>query len=108
VAIPKRPTTTELENLSAKHDVEFAVTYKYGEGKNGGGGQYYLHSGTKNTVPIPLEKDRMFIYHTHPGGTPYASSGDRDVLKYLERIKSPQRSSTIIPVGGRPFRFHGR
>ncbi len=42
VAISKRPTVTELENLTAKHNVEFAVSYKLGPGKRGGGGQYYI------------------------------------------------------------------
>ena len=99
VAIPKRPTALELENLTAKHGVEFAVTYKYGPGRSGRGGQYYLHSGTPTSAPIPLEADRMLITHTHPRGRAYASSGDRDVMKYLENLGSPQRTSQVIPVG---------
>ncbi|TVZ95332.1 putative T7SS-secreted protein [Streptomyces sp. BK340] len=99
VEIPRRPTIQELENLTIKHGVEFAVTYKYGPGLNGGGGTYYLNSGTVGAVRIPLEPDSMFIYHTHPGGTPWPSTGDRNVMAALEAIGSPQRTSEVIPVG---------
>ncbi|MYV39913.1 hypothetical protein GT030_13795 [Streptomyces sp. SID1328] len=33
---------TELENLTVKHGVEFAVVYKLGPGPKGTGGQYFL------------------------------------------------------------------
>ncbi len=108
VPIPNRPTSLELENLSAKHNVEFAVTYKLGSGRNGGGGQYFLYSGTADRVFVPLEKDSMLIAHTHPGGTATESIADRNVLDRLKLLGSRQRSSTIIPVGGKPFRFRGR
>ncbi|WCM27853.1 hypothetical protein NDN01_02675 [Sphingomonas sp. QA11] len=99
MAIPARPTAAELENLTAKHGVEFAVTYKFGPGRNGGGGQYRLFSGDGGSVKIPLERDSMLIYHTHPRGTRVASQGDMDVLRTLELLGSPQRSSQLIPVG---------
>jgi hypothetical protein len=70
-----------------------------GSGKGGGGGQYYLHSGTVDKVKVPIEADRMWIYHTHPGGTPYGSSADIEVLSQLKDAGSPQRSSQVIPVG---------
>ncbi|MGW5852467.1 FG-GAP-like repeat-containing protein [Streptomyces sp. NPDC055254] len=100
VAIPRRPTFTELENLTVKHGVEFAVTYKYGPGRNGGGGQYYLHAGGQSHVRFPLEPDRMLVYHTHPKGAHSPSEADERVLESLERLGSPQRVSGIIPVGG--------
>lgn len=57
--IPRRPTPAELENLTNKHAVEFAVTYKYGAGPNGAGGQYYLFSGDAGSVSVPLEADHI-------------------------------------------------
>ena len=108
VPISGRPTNQQLENLTAKHNVEFGVTYRLGPGKNGGGGQYYLHSGSRTRIPLPQEQDRMLISHTHPSGTATSSPQDRDYLDGLRALGSKQRSSTIIPIGGRPFRFRGR
>ncbi|KKW81768.1 hypothetical protein AAV96_02590, partial [Acinetobacter sp. AG1] len=104
VPIMNRPSVIEIENLTAKHGVEFAVTYKLGNGKNGGGGQYFLHSGDNGSVRFPMEADRMVISHSHPGingkdGARFASDADLAVLEYLQSIGSPQRSSLIIPVG---------
>ncbi|MFI0712839.1 putative T7SS-secreted protein [Streptomyces inhibens] len=99
VAIPRRPTIQEMENMTAKHGVEFAVTYKYGPGVNGRGGQYFLHSGGEAAVQIPIEADRMFINHTHPAGTARPSNPDRALMGLLEDIGSPQRISEVIPVG---------
>ena len=99
VDIPNRPTITELENLTEKHGVEFATTYKLGPGPNGAGGQYRMFSGDATSVGIPIEPDSMLIYHTHPGGTPWASGADRAVMDALEAVGSPQRTSCLIPVG---------
>lgn len=88
-----------------KHDVEFAVTYKLGPNEGGGSGQYFLHSGNKGSVSMPLEGDRMVIYHTHPGGTAYASQADMDMLKLFQQVGSPQKSSQIVPVGKDVVRF---
>lgn len=54
---------------------------------------------------VPLEGDRMVIYHTHPGGRAYASQADMDLLKLFQGVGSPQRSSQIVPVGGDVVRF---
>jgi proteasome lid subunit RPN8/RPN11 len=48
----------------------------------------------------------MFIYHTHPKGTPFASPGDMNFMRQLEMIGSQQRSSQIIPVGKQPVWFN--
>jgi len=64
VAVPGRPTPVQLEALTVKHDVEFAVTYKLGPGQNGRGGQYFLYSGEKGAVDVPLQSDMMLIYRT--------------------------------------------
>ncbi len=110
IAIPRRPTPKELELLSEKHRVEFAVTYKYGPGKNGGGGQYYLHSGVEDAVGFPLEADRMFIYHTHPGigfdsSNAFRSRPDMEILMTLRLYGSPQRSSQVVPTDKAVTRF---
>lgn len=105
VSIAARPSAVELANLTEKHGVEFAVTYKYGTGMNGGGGQYYLFSGTSAGVRVPVAADQMLIYHTHPGGTPFASQADMDLLGFLKAAGSPQRSSQIVPVGKDVIRF---
>ena len=105
VTIPGRPTPLELENLTAKHRVEFAVTYQHGPGPGGGGGQYYLFSGAKSSVEVPVAADQMLIYHTHPGGTPYASPADMRLLDVLRSVGSPQQSSQIVPVGKPVVRF---
>ena len=111
--------------MSAKHDVEFGVTYTLGEGRGGGGGFYTLHSGTKSSVSIgELSGDKILISHTHPKGGASASGywdslpdgsmvfkGDQAVLQALQKAGSPQRTSTIIPLQRSdgltppPFRF---
>lgn len=101
--IAGRPTIVELEGLTAKHDVEFAVTYKMEPGRTGGGGQYYLHSGKGGSLGFPLEADRMLINPSHPGinqagGVRFASDADMAVLEYLQSIGSPQRSSLVISI----------
>ncbi|OQS43057.1 hypothetical protein, partial [Chromobacterium haemolyticum] len=105
VAIPSRPMPVQLANLTEKHGVEFAATYKYGPGTNGGGGQYYLYSGERGAVEVPISANEMLIYHTHPGGTAFASQADMDVLNLLKLAGSPQRSSQIVPVGKDVVRF---
>jgi hypothetical protein len=105
VKISSRPTISELENLTAKHGVEFATIYKLGPNANGGGGQYILYSGTKKSVSIPIDKDTILVNHTHPGGAAFASEGDIKVLNALKKVGSPQRSSEIIPLGKAPVRF---
>ncbi|WP_226941573.1 hemagglutinin repeat-containing protein [Janthinobacterium violaceinigrum] len=124
VVIPGRPTTDQLANLSAKHEVEFGVTYTLGNGKGGSGGFYTLYSGTKKTVSIgEISGDKMLISHTHPDGAAFASGyyeivngrevfkGDQGVLELLQKAGSPQRTSTIIPlersdgVKAPPFKF---
>jgi hypothetical protein len=94
-----------MEALTAEHGVEFSLVYKAGPGRAGGGGTYWLHSGTKSTVQVPLGSDVRWIYHTHPGGTAAASTADKNVLKLLQQVGSPQRSSQIVPAGKQTIRF---
>ena len=106
VPIAGRPSVDELVEITDKYNIEFAVTYKYGPGKNGGGGTYYLHAGEHLTVSFPAEANRMLIYHTHPRGALTSASGmDMTAMRALASRGSPQRSSVIVPVEGAPFRF---
>jgi RHS repeat-associated protein len=108
VPIEGRPSITDLENLTVKYGVEFAVTYRLGSGPGGAGGQYFLYSGDISSVRVPTAADSMLIYHTHPRGTQYPSAADRNLLGLLGDLGSPQRVSCIIPVGtGRAVPFRG-
>ncbi|MFD7907383.1 DUF6531 domain-containing protein [Kitasatospora sp. NPDC059747] len=100
VELPGRPSVQELENLTVKHGVEFAVIYKLGPGPKGAGGTYYLYSGIHNKVQIPVRADNILVYHTHPEGAKSPSDGDRNTLQSFIDVGSPMRSSKIIPVGG--------
>lgn len=88
-----------MRYLTQEYGVEFALVYKYGNVKNGGGGSYWLYSGVENRVSVPVNKDSMLIYHTHPEGyyaTP--SVDDYNLMKALKASGSTQRVSTIVPV----------
>lgn len=83
VQIPGRLNGKQMAALSAEHKVEFALIYRTGAGRNGGGGSYWLYSGRERAVSVPLGADVRFISHTHPGGTAYASRPDFNVLAAL-------------------------
>ncbi len=102
--VPRRLTPAEMEALTKQHGVEFSLVYRTGPGKAGGGGFYELYSGTKNSVRVPIAKDVRWISHTHPGGTSFPSPADKNVLDLLRKV-TPQRSSTVVPVGKQPVRF---
>ena len=92
--------------LAQECGVEFAQVYKYRPGINGGGGRYYLYSGTIRRVRIKVGKDIMLINHTHPGRTAYPSEKDMELLEQYQFLGSPQRSSEIIPIGKENVRFN--
>lgn len=106
IKTPRRLTTEEMTFLTQEYGVEFAQVYKYGNGINGGGGQYYLYSGTVSSVKVPIGNDIMLINHTHPGGTAYPSSADKALLGRYQQFGSPQISSEIIPIGKGNIRFN--
>lgn len=111
VELGGRLSHDEQAALTEEHGVEFAQVYKAGSGPNGAGGKYYLYSGEARSVSVPVGPDIRLISHTHPGGTPFASGADMNLLDVLGRVGSPQRSSQIVLPGGRAFRFggsHGR
>jgi RHS repeat-associated protein len=101
-----RLTDGQMQSLSDLYKVEFAQVYTAGTGKNGGGGFYTLYSGTRNRIDIPLSASSFLINHTHPGGTLSPSILDVNYLKKVKELGSPQRSSSIIPSGGKTFRFN--
>ena len=105
IEIPYRLSADQMMFLTEKYGVEFALVYKLGKGKNGGGGQYHLFSGTRNSVDIPVTASTILISHTHPGGTAYPSRQDKRLMSYLAAKGSPQRTSSIVPSGKRTVRF---
>ena len=106
IRTPRRLTTEEMTFLTKEYGVEFAQVYKYGNGVNGGGGQYYLYSGTVDAVKVPVAGNIMLINHTHPGGTAYPSGADKALLGRYQQFGSPQISSEIIPIGKGNIRFN--
>ena len=105
IRIPKRLNPDQMMFLTEKYGVEFAQVYVLGSGSNGRGGQYYLYSGTRNSVVVPVRSNTILISHTHPGGTAYPSKKDRQLMALLESAGSPQRTSSIIPKGKGAIRF---
>jgi RHS repeat-associated protein len=105
IRVPMRLTTHEIETLTKQSGVEWALSYEHGLGKSGGGGQYWLFSGTKGAVETP--PTHYLIYHSHPGGTAFASSNDMLLIYYRGKVTG-QESSVIVPVGKEPVRFGGK
>ena len=54
-----------------------------------------------------LGEDLRFIYHTHPGGTPYASRADLDALALGATFGSPQRTSQLVLPSGETVLYGG-
>ena len=103
--IPHRLSSDQMMYLTEKYGVEFAQVYELGQGKNGGGGRYLLFSGSVSTVKIPLKPTLMLIDHTHPSGTPWPSEDDKNLMKVLAALGSPQRTSAIVPKGKKDVLF---
>ena len=105
IQVPKRLSDREMIFLTEEYGVEFAQVYKYGPGKNGRGGKYYVYSGTIDSVRVPIGKDIILINHTHPGGTSYPSPQDQELLINFALAGSPQKTSAIIPIGKSTIKF---
>lgn len=108
MGVPRRLTPEQMMFLTDKYEVEFAQVYELGPGRNGGGGQYYIYSGTPGSVTIPIRSTTILINHTHPGGSPFPSRKDMQLMSLLASVGSPQRVSTIIPRGKKIIRFSSR
>ena len=105
VQVAGRLSPAQMVALTKKHGVEFSLVYRTGAGRAGGGGTYWLYSGSKKAVSVPVGSNVRWIYHTHPGGTAAASGADRNVLRLLQQAGSPQRSSQVVPAGKDVVRF---
>ena len=95
----QRLTNSQMAELTNRYGIEFAQVYKAGAGKNGGGGTYFLYSGSVNRVRVPVEANTFLINHTHPGGTLYASPMDMQLLRNMQAAGNPQKVSSIV-MGG--------
>ncbi|WP_432830593.1 ricin-type beta-trefoil lectin domain protein [Dactylosporangium sp. CA-092794] len=105
--VPGRLSPNEMAALSTEHGVEFALVYRAGSGKAGGGGTYWLYSGGARGVMVPVGQNSRVIYHTHPGGTRKASEADMNMLKDSRANGSPQMSSQIVLPDGSTMRYGG-
>ena len=103
--VKNRLTDQQMMYLTNKYDVEFAQVYQLGSGKNGSGGKYYIYSGTKNSVIIPVNSRTILINHTHPGGTEYPSDRDKKLMALISSAGSPQKTSSILPRGKKAVKF---
>jgi hypothetical protein len=103
--IKNRLTDKQMEYLTNEYGVEFAQVYRLGPGKNGGGGTYYIYSGTRNSVLVPVDKNTILINHTHPGGTASPSKQDMKLMAMYAKLGSPQKTSAIIPSGKATIKF---
>ena len=107
MVVPRRLTTTEMAGLQQSHGVEFALIYELGAGRGGGGGRYLLYSGERARVWFPPNGNSIWISHTHPEGYALRASKDDQLwLQLMQRDGSPQKTSTVIPLDGDPFRFN--
>ncbi|MEV7618039.1 RHS repeat-associated core domain-containing protein [Streptomyces sp. NPDC089799] len=105
--VAKRPTPLEMAALTNATNLEWGVTYKYGPGKNGGGGQYYLYSGAEHSVAMDTGPEWMWIYHSHPTHA-YASDRDLGNVVLQSALGSPQKSSMIVTRDGSTVRYGGQ
>ena len=105
IQVKKRLTDNQMIFLTNEYGVEFAQVYELGPGKNGRGGKYMVYSGTVNTVNIPVKSNTILINHTHPGGTAYPSKNDLKLMALIKQVGSPQRVSSIIPLGKKNIKF---
>lgn len=108
IAVKKRLSDEQMAYLTNEYGIEFAQVYELGPGKKGSGGVYKIYSGDTNSVLIPINSRTILINHTHPGGTAYPSSEDLDVLDYIKQAGSPQRTSSIIPLGKSSIKFKSK
>ena len=100
-----RLSDTELRSLSRQFDREFALVYRMGSGKNGGGGNYWLYSGSKYRVPIGhLDSKTILIAHTHPFGA-FLRPSKLDYVLIKNLNISGQKSSKILHQDGRTAIF---
>lgn len=105
IQVKKRLTDNQMLFLTNEYGVEFTQVYELGPGKDGRGGKYTIYSGTANSVTIPINSKTILINHTHPGGTAYPSRKDLKLMSLIKQAGSPQKTSSIVPLGGKSIKF---
>ena len=105
IQVKQRLTDSQMLFLTNEYGIEFAQVYELGNGRNGRGGQYKIYSGTVNSVTIPVSEKTILINHTHPGGTASPSTKDKKLMALIKQAGSPQKTSSILPLGKRPVKF---
>lgn len=105
IPVKKRLTDSQMLFLTEEYGIEFAQVYELGNGKNGRGGQYKIYSGTVNSVLIPVSEKTILINHTHPGGTASPSKKDKKLMAMIKQAGSPQKTSSILPLGKKTVKF---
>ncbi|MDC0678635.1 hypothetical protein [Sorangium atrum] len=97
VMISRRLTPMDMWSLQKEFRVEFALVYRTGMGRGGGGGTYWIYSGSVARVRPPIGPNIRLNSHTHPKGGDYGpSEQDLGFLKDLRKAGSPQSVSTVI------------
>lgn len=105
IHVNKRLSDKQMMFLTNEYGIEFAQVYERGPGKNGRGGKYKIYSGTVNSVTIPVNSNTILINHTHPNGTAFPSDKDKKLMALIKQAGSPQKTSSIIPAGGKTVKF---
>ncbi len=106
IIVPRRLTVDEMAALQREFGREFALVYRTGAGRNGGGGTYWLYSGATNSVKTDVGSNIRLIYHTHPKEGEYGPSPeDVDFINHLRNKGSPQNVSRVIEHDGSVIRF---
>ena len=105
IQVKKRLNDDQMSFLTNEYGVEFAQVYERGVGKNGHGGVYKIYSGTVNSVTIPVSSNTVLINHTHPGGSAFPSEKDLKLMALIKQAGSPQKTSSIIPLGKETVKY---
>ncbi len=105
IQVKKRLTDKQMMFLTSEYGIEFAQVYERGQKKNGRGGKYMIYSGTVNSVTIPVNSNTILINHTHPNGTAFPSAKDKKLMALIKQAGSPQKTSSIIPLGKGTVKF---
>jgi len=105
IQVKKRLSDSQMIFLTNEYGVEFAQVYELGNGKNGHGGRYIIYSGDSHSVKIHVNERTILINHTHPGGTASPSEDDKKLLALIKQAGSPQKTSSILPLGKEPVKF---
>lgn len=108
ITVKKRLSDEQMSYLTNEYGVEFAQVYELGPGKNGRGGTYKIYSGNATSVEIPVNSRTILINHTHPGGTAYPSRKDKKLMNLIKNAGSPQKTSSIIPLGKSNVKYNSK